>query len=160
MIALNAWPRQNGTGGERPRDHKPLPCDDIARNHKISPCKEPPVALRTIAFARYATPRPHCTAGGDTRAPTHRDRNCTAGGDTRAPKAKAPPPTAPPDTPPPPQPLRSPANSPQAPAAPPTRPPHPRAPAQARPPSRQIAPPTASRSPATRRDTTGYLRAG
>src|SRR5690554_4297024 len=140
MIALNAWPRQNGTGGERPRDHKPLPCDDIARNHKISPCKEPPVALRTIAFARYATPRPHCPAGGNTRAP------------------KAPPPTAPPDTPPPPQPLRSPANSPQAPAAPPIQPPRRRARPQARPPSRQIARPTASESPGTRRDTTGYLR--
>src|SRR5690554_6586063 len=44
-------------GGEHPIDHKPLPCDGIARNHKTSPCKEPPVASRTIAPARNATSR-------------------------------------------------------------------------------------------------------
>src|SRR5690554_6584505 len=46
-------------GGEHPIDHKPLPCDGIARNHKTSPCKEPPVASRTIAANHRTRPKRH-----------------------------------------------------------------------------------------------------
>src|SRR5690554_97219 len=65
-------------GGEHPIDHKPLPCDGIARNHKTSPCKEPPVASRTIAPARNATSRTITPARNATSRTIAPARNATS----------------------------------------------------------------------------------
>src|SRR5690554_3496281 len=65
-------------GGEHPIDHKPLPCDGIARNHKTSPCKEPPVASRTIAPARNASSRTITPARNATSRTIAPARNATS----------------------------------------------------------------------------------
>src|SRR5690554_4535572 len=57
-------------GGERPIDQKPLRCDGLTRNHKISSRKEPPVAYANRPRCKFGPSRTDHVAKSTRRAPT------------------------------------------------------------------------------------------
>src|SRR5690554_8020176 len=56
--------------GERPIDQKPLRCDGLTRNHKISSRKEPPVAYANRPRCKFGPSRTDHVAKSTRRAPT------------------------------------------------------------------------------------------
>src|SRR5690554_2824414 len=61
-------------GGERPIDQKPLRCDGLTRNHKISSRKEPPVAYanRPLGNTLLGRKPPHHTHPAHPKQKPHR----------------------------------------------------------------------------------------
>src|SRR5690554_6308136 len=57
-------------GGARPIDQKPLRCDGLTRNHKISSRKEPPVAYANRPRCKFGPSRTDHVAKTTRRAPT------------------------------------------------------------------------------------------
>src|SRR5690554_3977343 len=57
-------------GGERPIDQKPLRCDGLTRNHKISSRKEPPVAYANRPHCKFGPSRTDHVAKSTRREPT------------------------------------------------------------------------------------------